>query len=206
VPGEKKPSKRGDAAKPRRSSSVIHFKEPCVSAKFFYRLHPFAVERVVISESRSFHNPRDKARPSSAVPGLAKLAEAMESCLKGEIKRMPLAGLDLSRLTPFGRRILMALRKTGRGQTISYGELAKIAGHPGAARAAGAVLAKNPFPIFFPCHRVVRADGGIGGFSAGGGVGLKKKLIMSERIWHGGQLPDKAEPISKLPTERPDTS
>ncbi|MDD4242001.1 MAG: MGMT family protein, partial [Smithellaceae bacterium] len=62
----------------------------------------------------------------------------------------------------------------------TYSGLAKRAGHPGAARAVGTVMANNPFPIIVPCHRVVRADGSIGRF--GGGSAMKKELLEKEGV------------------------
>ncbi|MHC4604503.1 MAG: methylated-DNA--[protein]-cysteine S-methyltransferase, partial [Planctomycetota bacterium] len=69
----------------------------------------------------------------------------------------------------FVTSVLTACRNIGFGQTISYSGLAKKLGQPAAARAVGAALAKNPLPLIIPCHRVVRRDGKIGGFSATGG-------------------------------------
>jgi methylated-DNA-[protein]-cysteine S-methyltransferase len=86
-----------------------------------------------------------------------------------------LDGLDL-----FTRRVLTACRDIRFGQTVSYGRLAELAGKPGAARAVGGALAKNPLPLIIPCHRVVCANGKIGGFSAAGGRNLKEKLLKHE--------------------------
>jgi O-6-methylguanine DNA methyltransferase len=68
------------------------------------------------------------------------------------------------------------------GETITYSQLAKKAGFPKAARAVGSVLAKNPLPLIIPCHRVVRADGKIGNFSAPGGSRTKKKMLDLEKL------------------------
>jgi methylated-DNA-[protein]-cysteine S-methyltransferase len=83
-------------------------------------------------------------------------------------------------LSVFTRRILTACRDIGFGQTVSYGRLAKMAGYPGSARAVGGALAKNPLPLIIPCHRVICSNGSLGGFSAPGGVNLKKKLLKLE--------------------------
>lgn len=80
----------------------------------------------------------------------------------------------------FGRSVLAACRGVTYGSTISYGQLAARAGSPKAARAIGGVMAKNPVPLIIPCHRVVRSDGKIGGFSAAGGVPLKRRLLKME--------------------------
>lgn len=76
--------------------------------------------------------------------------------------------------------VSLAVKKIPRGKVISYKDLADIAGFKNAARAVGNVLAKNPFPIIIPCHRVVNTDRRIGGFQAG--RNLKKKLLLAEGI------------------------
>jgi len=77
--------------------------------------------------------------------------------------------------------VLTACRDIRFGQTTSYSGLAKKIGRPGAARAAGCALAKNPLPLIIPCHRVIRSNGKIGGFSAIGGTNLKAKLLELEQ-------------------------
>ena len=78
-----------------------------------------------------------------------------------------------------------ALKRVPAGQTITYGELAKRAGYPGAARAVGSAVACNPLPVVIPCHRVVPASGGIGKYSAKGGVRRKRELLdMEKRMSH----------------------
>lgn len=89
--------------------------------------------------------------------------------------------LDLTGLSRFTRLVLTGCRDITCGQTISYSRLAKRIGRPAAARAVGGALAKNPLPLLIPCHRVVCADGKIGGFSAPPGIALKKRLLELER-------------------------
>jgi methylated-DNA-[protein]-cysteine S-methyltransferase len=84
-------------------------------------------------------------------------------------------------LSFFAGRVLDACRDIKFGQTISYGRLAEKIGKAGAARAVGGALAKNPLPLIIPCHRVVCADGKIGGFSAAGEVTVKKRLLELEQ-------------------------
>jgi methylated-DNA-[protein]-cysteine S-methyltransferase len=78
----------------------------------------------------------------------------------------------------FQRKALLALRKVGFGKTVSYKELAARAGSASASRAAGTACARNPLPIVIPCHRVLKADGSLGGF--GGGLDVKMKLLDLE--------------------------
>jgi len=88
--------------------------------------------------------------------------------------------LDLEPLTPFGRALAEVLRAVPRGEVVTYGELAALAGRPGAARAAGTFCARNELGIFVPCHRVVGAHG-LGGF---GSLGLeyKRRLLALEDV------------------------
>ncbi len=88
--------------------------------------------------------------------------------------------LDFSGCTQFERSVYKTLSQVKSGRVVTYGELARMCGRPRAARAVARALAKNPFPLAIPCHRVIRSDGGLGGFSAPGGVKLKKRLIEME--------------------------
>lgn len=87
--------------------------------------------------------------------------------------------LDDESLTDFQRKVVKTVRSLGFGETASYGEVAKRAGHPKAARAVGTVMSKNRFPIIIPCHRVLSSNG-IGGFSSPRGVGTKRELLKIE--------------------------
>jgi methylated-DNA-[protein]-cysteine S-methyltransferase len=86
--------------------------------------------------------------------------------------------LDYYGFTPFQRAVWEATRRIPHGQTRSYGWVAQQLGKPGAARAVGQALGRNPFPIIVPCHRVLAADGGLGGFS--GGLEMKRLLLELE--------------------------
>lgn len=88
--------------------------------------------------------------------------------------------LDLSDVGPFERRVLEELRRIPKGQVRTYREVAARLGHPTATRAVGNACARNPIPLLIPCHRVVRSDGGLGGYSLRGGVGLKRELLERE--------------------------
>ena len=86
--------------------------------------------------------------------------------------------LDLSWCTPFQHAVVTSLRGVARGETVTYGELAALAGHPGASRAAGSFCAHNRFGIIVPCHRVVAA-GGLGGYGSLG-ADYKRRLLALE--------------------------
>jgi O-6-methylguanine DNA methyltransferase len=88
--------------------------------------------------------------------------------------------LILDGFTPFAKSVLTACRDIEFGYKATYSQLAKKAGRANAARAVGGVMAKNPLPLIIPCHRVVRRDGKLGGFSAQGGVALKEKMLQHE--------------------------
>lgn len=89
----------------------------------------------------------------------------------------PQAELDLADMTDFQKKISALVQGIPRGKTITYGEVAALAGLPGAARAVGQVMAKNHFAILVPCHRVI-AKQGLGGFAWG--LGLKERLLALE--------------------------
>jgi methylated-DNA-[protein]-cysteine S-methyltransferase len=88
--------------------------------------------------------------------------------------------VDISHLGVFTQKVLNELRKIPFGETRSYGWLAKKIGKAEAARAVGQALKRNPIPIIIPCHRVIRDDGTIGGFSMG--VNIKERLLALEGV------------------------
>ncbi len=96
--------------------------------------------------------------------------------------------LDLSHLTHFAARVIQTCRGIEWGETLSYGELARRAGSPAAARAVGNVMAANRTPLIVPCHRVVAAHGKLGGFSAPQGTAMKQRLLCLES--GTGLIPD----------------
>ncbi len=89
--------------------------------------------------------------------------------------------VDWEPFSDFTRHILRACARIPYGETVSYSELARRAGKEGAGRAVGQALAANPVPLLVPCHRVIRADGSLGGFS--GGVEIKRRLLELEGSW-----------------------
>ena len=88
--------------------------------------------------------------------------------------------LELSHLSPFQKRVVDRCRRIAAGKTRTYGELAELAGYPGAARAVGTVMSRNRYPVVVPCHRVVGSAGSLGGFSAPQGISLKERMLVLE--------------------------
>jgi methylated-DNA-[protein]-cysteine S-methyltransferase len=82
--------------------------------------------------------------------------------------------------TDFQIKVWKELQKIPKGETRTYKEVAESIGMPNAARAVANACGKNPFPITIPCHRVVRSDGSLGGYSGIGGVAKKRKLLDEE--------------------------
>ncbi|HEU0026448.1 MAG TPA: methylated-DNA--[protein]-cysteine S-methyltransferase [Ktedonobacterales bacterium] len=108
-----------------------------------------------------------------------RLARGARAWLAGD-GRVSLS-FDLARLTPFERAVLMKAREIPRGEVRPYGWIAREIGRPGATRAVGTALARNPVPLFIPCHRVVRTDGHIGNYSMGGPE-AKRTILTFEGV------------------------
>ncbi|MBK8293254.1 MAG: methylated-DNA--[protein]-cysteine S-methyltransferase [Solirubrobacterales bacterium] len=107
-------------------------------------------------------------------------AYQIEDFLAGKRKDFDLP-LDLRLVNGFHRKALQAVSKIPFGETRSYGEVAEIAGSPGAARAVGTAMSVNPIALIIPCHRVVKSDGSIGGYGGGkSGSRLKQRLLDLE--------------------------
>jgi len=88
--------------------------------------------------------------------------------------------IDPGPQTEFQRRVTRCCRRIAHGKTVTYGQLAAQAGHPGAARAVGQCMAANRIPLVVPCHRVTASGGGLGGYSAAGGLDTKRRLLELE--------------------------
>lgn len=112
---------------------------------------------------------------------IRRSVEQILSLLRGEACELGAIPLDMEQVPPFHRRVYEMARGIAPGQTVSYGDLASRLGQPGAARAVGQALGRNPFALVVPCHRVLAADGRMGGFSANGGVTTKLRLLSIER-------------------------
>lgn len=126
---------------------------------------------------RALAGPDPRDEPGS--PLALAAAEQLDDYLAGRRERFDLE-VDLSSVGGFHRTVLGTLHaEVGFGETVSYGELAARSGRPRAARAVGQAMHRNPVSIVVPCHRVVAADGGLGGY--GGGLDVKARLLALER-------------------------
>jgi methylated-DNA-[protein]-cysteine S-methyltransferase len=120
--------------------------------------------------------PLPDARPA----WLADAVDGIRRLLSGEPADLAGVPVDLSTVPPFSRHVLDRARSIPPGRTETYGALAARVGRPGASRAVGQAMARNPVPLLVPCHRVVGAWGCLGGFSAAGGVVTKHRLLVLE--------------------------
>lgn len=96
------------------------------------------------------------------------------------------APVEFPPVSKFRRRVWEVTAQVPYGEVVTYGELAIQVGQRGGARAVGQAMAHNPLPLVVPCHRVVAANGGLGGFSAEGGLQLKRRLLALEGVTLGG--------------------
>ena len=125
--------------------------------------------------------PGPRIEDGAAVPPFVRQAiEGMVAVMGGEARDLRDVVLDERGLDPVRRAVYAATRAIPPGETRSYGDIAQSIGSPQAARDVGAALARNPFPIIVPCHRVVAANGALTGFSAPGGLATKRRMLELE--------------------------
>lgn len=134
---------------------------------------------VLLPTRRGIQGPR--IEDVSPVPPFVRRAiDGMTAVMAGEPRDLRDIPLDDRGLDAFRRAVYGATREIAPGTTRSYGEVARSLGRPEAARDVGAALARNPFPIVVPCHRVVAANGALTGFSAPGGLDTKRRMLELE--------------------------
>ena len=119
-------------------------------------------------------------RPGHMTPWESDLIHRLRAYAQGKIVDFTDVPVDPGPTSPFQDRVYALCRHIPYGRTINYGQLARQAGAPRAARAVGQCLARNPIPILIPCHRVVGAGGKLVGFTAPGGLPMKKRLLQLE--------------------------
>ena len=121
-------------------------------------------------------------------PAVQRAIDGITALLGGEPADLSGIVLDTARVPDFHRSVYAIARGIPPGRTLTYGEIAERLGDPGAARDVGQALGENPFPIVVPCHRVLAANGKLGGFSAPGGTATKLKLLRIEGAEAAAQL------------------
>jgi len=171
----------------RRSDARFHAIWPTAWGPMAAVATPAGLARVILPFYHSedlgqliaFEHPASVEDPRA----LAEFVEQSRAYFNGRQPRFDAIACDLPPAEKFSGKILRACRGIPYGQTSSYGRLAAAAGEPGAARAAAAALGRNPLPLIIPCHRVTYADGRPGGFSAPGGVALKRRMLALEADW-----------------------
>ena len=125
----------------------------------------------------------DGVAPAGAGRFLEQAVSAVAAALDGVPAPLEEIPLDWTGIAGWDRRVLEGARTIGRGQVTSYGRLARRIGAPGAARAVGAAMGRNPFWLLVPCHRVVAGDGSIGGYGDDpDGTEIKRDLLALEGI------------------------
>jgi methylated-DNA-[protein]-cysteine S-methyltransferase len=117
--------------------------------------------------------------PADMTPLPGHVADEFRAYFAGELNTFSVP-VDLSGVSDFTRRVLEATATILYGETVTYGEIARVIGMPGATQAVGNALGANPVPIVIPCHRVIRSDGSMGWFT--GGPEIKRALLRLEGI------------------------
>ena len=143
-----------------------------------YEVEGWGLGELWLDDGRVVNHELPRAR-EPVRPARHPVVERVRAYFAGEPVSFDDVDLDFSWATPFQTGVADALRAIPFGETVTYGELAALAGHPNAQRAAGTFCARNRFPLFVPCHRVVAADG-LGSY---GSLGLeyKRRLLELER-------------------------
>ena len=128
--------------------------------------------------ARRFHATREEAPPAD----VRRAIDGIVAQLRGEATDFSTVELDMDGVPAFHQRIYDVARAIAPGVTMTYGDIAMRLEAPRTAQTVGRALARNPFPIIVPCHRVLAAGGKAGGFSAPGGVGTKLRILAIEGL------------------------
>jgi len=120
------------------------------------------------------------AAEQAAPPWVQAIIDRVLTLLGGERVDLRDVPLDFGAAPEFHKRVYKIARTIPAGQTMTYGEIAKRLGVPHESREVGQAMGRNPIAIIMPCHRVLGADGKMGGFSANGGVAIKRRILEIE--------------------------
>lgn len=155
------------------------------------------VDRV---ERRLAARPDPPVEDGRAEPLLAHVLERLHAYVAGDGSALADLPIDLRDRPAWDRQVLEAVRGIQAGSTASYGEVARMIGKAGAARAAGGAVARNPIGLVIPCHRVIAGDGTLGGYGGGwwggraAGLELKRELLAREGVYLRGPGAGQGEP------------
>ena len=143
-----------------------------------------------VLEQLTFGHPSAKAALAALDPELThgaargpwnpRLVARLQAYAAGQPDDFDDVPVDSGTTTAFRHRVLDCCRRIPYGETLTYQQLATLAGSPAAARAVGNSMAANRIPLVIPCHRVLATGGRLGGFSAPGGTGMKQRLLALE--------------------------
>jgi methylated-DNA-[protein]-cysteine S-methyltransferase len=178
---------RKKTATRRKKKSSIAYYHLCPTAfgysGILFQINPFLLKGIFLPRSTK----RDllkkikedaPAKPAHTKEGLI-ICKEIQGYFEGNAVKTRWELLDLGGFTPLQFSVLKATAQVPYGEVRSYGQIATQVGRPRASRFVGTTLSRNPFPIFIPCHRIVRADGSPGGF--GGGTDLKRRMLLLEK-------------------------
>jgi len=147
-------------------------------AQVTYEAEGWGVGELVLGDGQVVWHELPKVSDTDTGVGHHPLVEMLQAYFAGEDVPLGEVPVDLEYDSPFFSRCAEALRSVPRGEVVTYGELAALAGAPGAARAAGSFCARNRLGLFVPCHRVVAA-GDLGSYGSYG-IGYKRRLLELE--------------------------
>jgi methylated-DNA-[protein]-cysteine S-methyltransferase len=152
-------------------------------AGILFQTDPFLLKSIFLPRSRK-EDLLERMKEDGSIKSAPNkealiICKAIQAYFEGVPVKIPWEFLDFGKLSPLQYAVLRAVARVPYGQVRSYGQIAAQVKRPGAARFVGTTLSRNPFPIFIPCHRIVRADGSSGGFS--GGTDLKRRMLLLEK-------------------------
>ena len=176
------PSKDLIMLKSRQSFYVV-FPTPLGDAAVIYTDKPFLILKAFLPQRHRKDLAKTIEKTCQAKAGThlnaLKIAGIIKEYFKGTAIKPPWEWMHMAGLTPLQQSVLRATTVIPYGSVRSYKQISEAIRRPRAYRFVGSTLAKNPFPLLIPCHRVIRSDASLGQF--GGGTDLKKELIEMER-------------------------
>ena len=144
----------------------------------------FLIEEIILSDSKNNASTKAKEKYSNSLINkkspkkLKRIINEIEKYFNEKDAHFSLNYLNMEKLTPFQKKVLIEEFNTKRGTINTYASLAESIGNPNAYRAVGSALSKNPFPIIIPCHRTVKSDMTLGGFAGFAGGLISKQILL----------------------------